>query len=82
MQAFGEAFYGRMAAYDMALTGGEAAVAQALCKNILNGDKIEQARQLASYATAAIAALARFDDATLTGASFRFPAPFSELAQP
>jgi cytochrome b pre-mRNA-processing protein 3 len=82
MQAFGEAFYGRMAAYDTALTGGEAALAQALCKNILNGDKIEQARQLARYATAAIAALATFDDATLRDASFRFPSPFSQVAQP
>jgi cytochrome b pre-mRNA-processing protein 3 len=82
MRAFGEAFYGRLAAYDMALTEGEAALAQALCKNILNGEKIEQARQLASYATAAIAALAKSDDATLLGASFRFPSPVPEGAQP
>ena len=82
MRAFGEAFYGRVAAYDLALTGGEAALAQALCKNILNGDKIEQARQLASYATAVMAALAKFDDATLWGASFRFPSPSSQVAQP
>jgi cytochrome b pre-mRNA-processing protein 3 len=81
MQAFGEAFYGRMAAYDMALTEGEAALAQALCKNILNGEKIGQARQLASYATAAIAALAKSDGAALLGASFRFPSPVPEGAQ-
>jgi cytochrome b pre-mRNA-processing protein 3 len=82
MQAFGEAFYGRMAAYDMALTEGEAALAQALCKNILNGEKIEQGRQIASYATATIAALAKLDDATLLAASFRFPSLVPEGAQP
>jgi cytochrome b pre-mRNA-processing protein 3 len=82
MQAFGEAFYGRSAAYDMALTEGEAALAQALCKNILNGEKIEQARQLASYATAAMAALAKSDDAMLLGASFQFPSPLLADALP
>jgi len=82
MRAFGEAFYGRMAAYDTALIEGEAPLAQALCKNILNGKKIEQARQLASYAITAIAALAKFDDATLLGASFRFPSPLPEVVQP
>ena len=81
MQAFGEAFYGRMAAYDVALTAGETALAQALCKNILNGEKPEQARRLASYATAAIAALAKFDEATLLAGSFRFPSPVPEGAQ-
>ena len=39
MQAFGEAFYGRTAAYDLALTDGREALAQALCKNILNGEQ-------------------------------------------
>jgi cytochrome b pre-mRNA-processing protein 3 len=82
MQAFGEAFYGRIAAYDMALSEGEPALARALCKNILNGEKIEQARQLARYATAAMTALAKFEDATLLGACFRFPSPVPEGAQP
>src|SRR5229473_1648345 len=36
MRAFGEAFYGRVAAYDMALTEDESALAGSLCKNILN----------------------------------------------
>ncbi len=39
MQAFGEAFYGRAAAYDLALAAGEEPLAQALCKNILNGER-------------------------------------------
>jgi cytochrome b pre-mRNA-processing protein 3 len=75
MQAFGEAFYGRAAAYDLALTAGTAPLAQALCKNILDGEQIENARRLAFYAEAAIAALAGLDDLTLQRASWRFPSP-------
>jgi cytochrome b pre-mRNA-processing protein 3 len=75
MQAFGEAFYGRTAAYDLALQAGEEPLAQALCKNILNGKGIENARQLALYAKAAIASLAGQDEATLLAASWKFPSP-------
>jgi cytochrome b pre-mRNA-processing protein 3 len=75
MQAFGEAFYGRAAAYDLALAAGAEPLAQALCKNILNGEQIEKARRLSLYAEAAIAALAGLDDATLQGASWNFPPP-------
>jgi cytochrome b pre-mRNA-processing protein 3 len=75
MQAFGEAFYGRAAAYDQALTGGEEPLAQALCKNILNGVEIEKARQLAFYAAAVMAVLAGLDDATMQSESWRFPSP-------
>jgi len=75
MQAFGEAFYGRAAAYDLAVTAGEEPLAQALCKNILNGEQIENARRLAFYAEASIAALAGLDDATLQSGSWRFPSP-------
>ena len=53
MRAFGEAFYGRAAAYDLALAAGHEPLAQAICKNILNGEHIEKARQLAVYAEAA-----------------------------
>ena len=65
MQAFGEAFYGRAAAYDLALAAGQERLAQALCKNILNGKQIENARRLAVYAEAAIHALAGLDEATV-----------------
>jgi cytochrome b pre-mRNA-processing protein 3 len=75
MQAFGEAFYGRAAAYDLALNGGEEPLAQALCKNILNGKQIENAQRLALYVAAAIANLAELDDATLQNGSWRFPSP-------
>jgi cytochrome b pre-mRNA-processing protein 3 len=75
MQEFGEAFYGRSAAYDQALAAGDEPLAQALCKNIFNGQQIEQARRLATYVGRAIAALAAMDQAKLSGASWRFPSP-------
>ncbi len=81
MQAFGEAFYGRTAAYDMALTEGGEAVAQALCKNILNGANIEGARRLAAYADAAIAALGGLDQATLLDGAWKFPLPEAARAE-
>jgi cytochrome b pre-mRNA-processing protein 3 len=82
MQAFGEAFYGRVAAYDLALSAGEAPLAQALCKNILNGEAIEKARRLAAYAETVIAALDGLDEAALRGASWKFPLPAQAGAQP
>jgi cytochrome b pre-mRNA-processing protein 3 len=75
MQAFGEAFYGRTAAYDLALTDGHEALAQALCKNVLNGENIEKARRLAAYAEAVIAALAGQDAAALLSGTVKFPSP-------
>ena len=83
MQKFGEAFYGRAAAYDAALDAGREALAQALCKNILDGRDIAQARQLAAYAVAAIARLADADDAAIGGGVWRFPspAPFAAVAR-
>src|ERR1700749_685988 len=75
MQAFGEAFYGRTAAYDMALEAGDEPLAQALCKNILNGESIEQARRLAVYVKAVIAVLAGQDEQTLLAGSWKFPSP-------
>ena len=80
MQAFGEAFYGRTAAYDMALTDSREALAGAICKNVLNGENMEAARQLAAYAEAAMAKLAELDDAALLNGDWRFPVP--EPARP
>jgi cytochrome b pre-mRNA-processing protein 3 len=82
MQAFGEAFYGRTAAYDLALSEGTDALAQALCRNILNGEQIENSRRLARYTEAAMAALAPLDDAALRSASFNFPPPARVSALP
>jgi cytochrome b pre-mRNA-processing protein 3 len=75
MRAFGEAFYGRAAAYDLALAAGREPLAQALCKNILDGARLEKARQLAVYAEAAIMTLAGLDDTALLNASWRFALP-------
>src|SRR5580692_6601762 len=75
MQAFGEAFYGRAAAYDLAIADSRGALAQALCKNILDGGQIENARRLAYYAEAATSALAGLDDLAVQRASWRFPSP-------
>ncbi|THD51352.1 MAG: ubiquinol-cytochrome C chaperone [Bradyrhizobium sp.] len=82
MQAFGEAFYGRAAAYDLALSSGQELFALALCKNILNGEGIDKARRLAIYAESAIASLTGLDEATLRGAAWRFPSPAETVAQP
>jgi cytochrome b pre-mRNA-processing protein 3 len=75
MQAFGEAFYGRSAAYDLALTDNIEALAQAISKNILEGRNIDSARRLAAYAEAAQVKLTGLDDTTLLAASWRFPSP-------
>jgi cytochrome b pre-mRNA-processing protein 3 len=75
MQKFGEAFYGRAAAYDLALDAGAEPLAQALCRNILDGRDIGHGRQLAAYANAVIAALAGLDDMAVGNGSWRFPSP-------
>jgi len=80
MQAFGEAFYGRTAAYDMALTEGREALAQAIGRNILNGEHVDEAGRLAAYAEATMAALDRLESADLIRGAVRFPLP--EGAQP
>jgi len=82
MQAFGEAFYGRIAAYDMALADSPEALAQAISRNILDGGGIENARRLAAYATAIIAMLENLDAAELTRASWAFPLPRLEAVSP
>jgi cytochrome b pre-mRNA-processing protein 3 len=81
MQALGEAFYGRTAAYDLALTDSSEALAQALSRNILDGKDIDNARRLAAYAQAAIAGLDKVDDAALLAASWAFPSPLSLAEQ-
>jgi cytochrome b pre-mRNA-processing protein 3 len=65
MQAFGQAFYGRSAAYDAALAEGHEALARALDKNVFNGRNFEQAKHLADYVEASVAKLATVDPAAL-----------------
>ncbi|WP_454627658.1 ubiquinol-cytochrome C chaperone family protein [Bradyrhizobium cenepequi] len=75
MKAFGEAFYGRSVAYDLALTDGHEALANALCKNIFDGNDIEKARWLATYAERVAAVLDELDATALSGGSWKFPVP-------
>jgi cytochrome b pre-mRNA-processing protein 3 len=77
MREFGEAFYGRSAAYDLALAAGEGPLADALCKNIFNGQQLEQARRLAAYVREAVAVLARLEEETLSSAGWRFPSAYA-----
>jgi cytochrome b pre-mRNA-processing protein 3 len=79
MQEFGRAFYGRTAAYDMALSAGREPLALALSKNIYNGTDIDNARRLAAYVEAAIAGLAALDETTLTTGAWRFPSPAATM---
>jgi cytochrome b pre-mRNA-processing protein 3 len=81
MQAFGEAFYGRAAAYDLALTEGEEALAQALRKNVLDGARPDEARRLAAYVEIVIKDLAARDDAALQSAQWAFPLPEQEIVR-
>lgn len=81
MKAFGEAFYGRSAAYDRALTEGLEPLARALDKNIYSGGNIESARRLAAYTADAIAALACGDSATPAEDLYSEDLRFPDLAQ-
>lgn len=82
MRAFGEAFYGRVQAYDQAMESGGEALASAISKNILNGAGFDQAQQLAAYARASEADLGRADEAALLCASFKFPPALPEDVTP
>jgi cytochrome b pre-mRNA-processing protein 3 len=76
MKSFGEAFYGRTAAYDSALEVGGDALAAAVARNIFNRDAAdENARRLADYAHRASSALMAVADEALAGASWKFPDP-------
>jgi len=82
MLAFGEAFYGRAAAYDVALSDGrendQGPLAQSICKNILNGKGIDNAHRLAAYVLTTLARLDHLEDAVLLGGSWSFPPSLPE----
>lgn len=76
MQAFGEAFYGRSAAYDRALADEDdpkAALTKTLCRNVLNGFGMDKAKLLEAYVQDALKTLSRVDAAALRSGHFRFP---------
>jgi cytochrome b pre-mRNA-processing protein 3 len=77
MRRFGEAFYGRQAAYLAALAAdGPQAFENALARNILQAEGIDRrAVHLARYARAAARQLDALDDADLLGGITDFPDP-------
>lgn len=79
MQAFGEAFYGRSAAYDLAFAAGDEDLAQALSKNVFNGEAMANARILAAYVREASERLAAADDAAIRKGAWTFPKPAAAL---
>jgi len=74
MQKFGEAFYGRSAAYDAALGAGHAELAAALNRNIFNEADAANADRLASYVTATLAQLGKVEQAAFMRGEWQFPA--------
>ena len=78
MRALGAAFYGRSAAYDMALSGGSEAMVQAIDRNVLEGTAIDNARRLAAYTLGALASLALERDPKRLGVTWKFPMPLGE----
>jgi cytochrome b pre-mRNA-processing protein 3 len=75
MTKFGEAFYGRSAAYDAAVDAGGAELAAALARNILLRSDAGAAAPLADYVSQATATLSRLDQGQLMASAWRFPSP-------
>ena len=83
MRRVGEAFYGRAQAYDAALgESGEAALAQALARNVYAEAPEPQvaAVQLAAYVRHAVATLDRQPLEDVARGAVRFPEPAATLA--
>jgi cytochrome b pre-mRNA-processing protein 3 len=77
MREFGEAFYGRQAAYDMALdAANEGELEKALARNIFGmAEANDSAVQLAHYARVAAGHLAAATDEALLAGRVPFPRP-------
>jgi cytochrome b pre-mRNA-processing protein 3 len=80
MRALGEAFYGRVAAYDRALGEGTDALATAIDRNIFDGGDAANARRLAAYALAALGSLEGENDIGRLLHVWKFPQPMVEGA--
>ena len=75
MRRFGEAFYGRRAAYLAALDTGDRAFENALARNIFQDKALERAVELARYARAVVSALDAQERAALMSGEPVFPKP-------
>ena len=73
MAKFGEAFYGRTAAYDRAIDAGRDEICAALSRNIL--PEGQPALPLAIYVEQVLSALDRTAQPVFVGGQWRFPAP-------
>jgi len=80
MQKFGEAFYGRTAAYDAALEAGHAELAASLNRNIFNEANAAGADRLAACVTETLARLEKVDGAAFARGAWQFP-PVSETGE-
>jgi cytochrome b pre-mRNA-processing protein 3 len=84
MRRIGEAFYGRAAAYDLALaSAGETALAQALARNVFSESSPQSGpvRWLTAYVLSAACALAREEDAGFAAGRVDFPEPEATALQ-
>jgi len=73
-----QGFYGRAAAYDVALKGGDvAALREALHRNVYRGGEVSPTKldALATYVRAAAEALKAADDTDIIAGTFAWPAP-------
>jgi len=78
MQRFGEAYYGRQAAYRAAFAAtDQRELEKALARNIFDITVDERATQLARYARAAAKQLDAEEEGALTAAKMIFPDPES-----
>jgi len=78
MRKIGEAFYGRAAAYEAALAeGDDAALVEALGRNVFGSHMNAGAARLASYVRAAVRELATQDMPAFAAGAVRFPDPMT-----
>jgi cytochrome b pre-mRNA-processing protein 3 len=82
MKAMAAAFYGRIAAYEEGLAGGEAALRQALGRNLFGTAQADEATldRMARYVAAVAAALDAQDSGSLAAGSVAFPHGQAEAA--
>lgn len=79
IKAMGQAYYGRIAAYEGAIKGSDRTLAETLARNVLGVSPAagvppsHQAETLAAYVRAAVAALDDADRAALESGRWRFP---------
>ena len=83
MKAMAAAFYGRIAAYEEGLAGGEAALRQALDRNLFGTARTDEATldRMARYVAAVAVALEAQDSGSLAAGSVAFPHGQAEPAR-